>query len=79
MLKQLRTANMEVRKMNEEVKELKGRAELAKVKLLYGEISYEEARLMVKPYVDLFNEKSKEIAKKYNVRPKMTSVSNFLR
>ena len=63
----------------EEVKELKGQAELAKMQLQYGEISYDEAKVMAKPYVDAFNDKSKEIAKKYNMRPKTISVNKFLR
>ena len=61
------------------MKDLKGQAELAKMQLQYGAITYDEAKKMAKPYVDAFNEKSKEIAKKYKVRPKTISVSSFLR
>ena len=62
-----------------EVANLREEAELAKVKLLYGEIEYEEAVEMVKPYINAVNEKSKSIAKKYNQRPRFVSVKGYLR
>ena len=63
----------------EEVANLKQDAELAKMKLLYGELDYAEAVEMVKPYINAVNEKSKSIAKKYNQRPKLVSVKGYLR
>lgn len=63
----------------EEVANLREEAELAKVKLLYGEIEYAEAVEMVKPYINAVNEKSKSIANKYNQRPKLVSVKGYLR
>lgn len=60
-------------------KELKMRADAAKANLYLGAITYDEAKEAVKPYVEAFNKKSKEIAKKYNQRPRTITVSKFLR
>lgn len=62
-----------------EAANIREEAELAKVKLLYGEIEYEEAVEMVKPYINAVNEKSKSVAKKYNQRPRFVSVKGYLR
>ena len=62
-----------------EVANIREEAELAKVKLLYGEIEYEEAVEMVKPYINAVNGKSKSVAKKYNQRPRFVSVKGYLR
>jgi hypothetical protein len=47
--------------------------------LRIGEIDFDEAKKLVKPYIELVNSKSKEIAKKYNQKPRLVSVSGFLR
>lgn len=65
--------------MNIENKALKDKAYIAKFKLMHGEISYEEALEQVKPYIDAVNEKSKEIAKKYGMRPKLVNAKGYLR
>lgn len=64
---------------NNEVQELKANAETARAKLLHGVIDYKTAKEMTEPYIDAVNAKSKEIAKKYNMRPKLVSVKAFLR
>lgn len=58
---------------------LKTKAEQARTLLRIGEIDFDEAKKLVKPYIDLVNSKSKEIAKKYNQKPRLVSVSGFLR
>ena len=65
--------------MNEEVRVLKNEAEKVRVLLRSGVIDLTEAKVKVKPYIDLVNKKSKEIAKKYNQRPRMVTASSFLR
>lgn len=65
--------------LKDEVRELKASAETARAKLLYGVIDYKTAKEMTEPYIEAVNAKSKEIAKKYNVRPKLVSVKVFLR
>jgi hypothetical protein len=65
--------------MNDEVRILKNEAEKARVLLRSGIIDLTEAKVKVKPYIDLVNKKSKEIAKKYNQRPRMVTTSSFLR
>lgn len=50
-----------------------------KIKLSLGYITHEEAINELKPVVKQANEKSKEIAKKYNVRAKKISVNSLLR
>lgn len=65
--------------MNEQTIILKTKAEQARTLLRIGEIDFDEAKKLVKPYIDLINSKSKEIAKKYNQKPRLVSVSGFLR
>lgn len=44
-----------------------------------GAISYEQAQRMAKPHIDAMNEKSKEIAKRCGVKPKLISFSAYMR
>ena len=44
-----------------------------------GKISREEAKEHIAPYLDYVNEKSKELAKKYNQRHKEITFSYYLR
>lgn len=50
-------------------------------KALYkmGIITRDEAKRLIKPYADYFNEKSKEIAKKYNQKAQKFNFSAFMR
>lgn len=52
-----------------------------KYKYLYniGACSREEAKENIIPYLDFINNKSKEIAKKYNQRHKKISFANYVR
>lgn len=65
--------------MKAENRELKEKAEQARILYRMGEISREQAKKEVKPYVEAVNAKSKEIAKKYNQRPRLVNIAGFLR
>ncbi|MGE6260884.1 hypothetical protein ACQKCU_23910 [Heyndrickxia sporothermodurans] len=58
---------------------LKHEAEKAKIEYKQRLINREEAKERIHPYVEAFNKKSKEIAKKYHQKPKLLSVSSYLR
>lgn len=57
------------------------REQAYKAKFLYsnGKIQKTEAKDMVKPFEDAFNEKSKQMAKKFGVRAKKFSFAAFMR
>lgn len=59
--------------------ELKHKAYVAKLMYQTGRISRAEAKAEIQPYIDLFNEKSKEIAKKYNQKAKTISFISYVR
>lgn len=65
--------------MSDKTKQLKDRAEKAKHLYNAGVITRAEAKKEVQPYIDHFNENSKEIAKKYNMKPKYISFNMFCR
>lgn len=44
-----------------------------------NQCSRDKAKEMIQPYLDLVNEKSKEIAKKYNQRPKFITFNPYVR
>jgi len=44
-----------------------------------GAIDYEKAKELAKPHIDAINEKSREIAKKHGVKPKLVGFHNFVR
>ena len=44
-----------------------------------GAISYDRAREMAKPHLDAMNEKSREIAKRLGVKPKLINFTSFMR
>lgn len=43
------------------------------------EVSREEAKEKIMPYIETFNNKSTEIAKKYGMKPKTISFAKFIR
>lgn len=65
--------------MKEETRQLKIKAEQARSLYRIGKISYSEAISSIKPYIDKVNIKSKELAKKYNQRPRLVQISSFIR
>lgn len=44
-----------------------------------GAITYGRAKEMAKPHLDAMNEKSKEIAKRLGVKPKLINFTSFMR
>lgn len=46
---------------------------------LMNEVSREEAMNQIMPYIDAFNKKSAEIAKKYGMKPKKISFIKYVR
>lgn len=65
--------------MNERINTLLIEAKEARANLIHGIITYHQAKLIVESFVDAYNEKSKEVAKKYNLKPKLINSSSFLR
>jgi len=44
-----------------------------------GAVNYDQAKKMAKPHIDAINEKSREIAKKHGVKPRLVGFHNFVR
>lgn len=65
--------------MTNEVEMLYREAFFAKELLRVNEISYDEAKKRIMPYINKYNEVSKEKAKKFKVRPLILSFSSFIR
>jgi putative uncharacterized protein gp37 len=61
------------------MEELKNKAFDARVSYKNGFITRTEAKEYIQPYIDMFNKKSKEIAKKYGMKPKTITMAGFLR
>lgn len=59
--------------------ELKNQAEYYRFLYRINQCDREVAKEMIQPYLDLVNEKSKEIAKKYNQRPKLVQFVSYVR
>ena len=51
------------------------------IRCLYGtgKITREQALAQLKPYIDLVNEKSIKLAKKFGVKPKLVTLETYLR
>ena len=47
--------------------------------LKLGAIDYDKAKEMAQPHIDAINEKSKEIAKKHGVKPRLVGFHNFVK
>jgi hypothetical protein len=57
----------------------KEQLEIIKLRLLTNDISFKQAKELSKEYIDNINNKSKEIAKKYNQRPKLINFAGIIR
>jgi polyhydroxyalkanoate synthesis regulator phasin len=44
-----------------------------------GAISFDKAKQMAQPHIDAINKKSKEIAHKHGVKPRLVGFHNFIR
>lgn len=65
--------------MTDETIKLRQDAMQAKADYMLGRINQAEAKKRVEPYIQAVNEKAKQLAKKYNQRPKLVSTASFLR
>lgn len=65
--------------MNKETEKLLNQARKAAFDYNVGLITRKECKELVMPYINLYNEKSVEIAKKYNVNPKKINFCSFIR
>ena len=65
--------------MREEIMELKQKAENAKYLYRKNAINRETAKEEIMPYIEAYNEKSLEIAKKYNQKVKKLTFASFVR
>lgn len=54
-------------------------AQSARIAYKQNLITREKAMEDIMPYIDLYNKKSQEIAKKYGVKPKFLSFISFIR
>jgi hypothetical protein len=61
------------------IEELKSKAEQAKFLYRTRQITREEAQAEIVPYLEQFNIKSKEVAKKYGVKPKLVNFVGWIR
>lgn len=59
--------------------EIRANAEKARAEYRMGLISLDEAKKMIKPYKEMFDIKSRELAKKYGVKPRYLSYVSYLR
>jgi hypothetical protein len=59
--------------------QLKVNAEKGRVLYNSGQISREEAKDLIMPYINTFNEKTIEIAKNYGMKPKKISFGQYIR
>jgi len=53
--------------------------DLIKRKYFSGELTYDQAKRIAIPIIEIINKKSKEIAKKYKQKPKLISFAGFMR
>ena len=65
--------------MKDSVALLKEQADIASIEYRYNKISREQAKKCIMPYINVANEKSKELAKKYNMKPKLIDFNSFVR
>jgi polyhydroxyalkanoate synthesis regulator phasin len=61
------------------IKSLQAQAEEAKALYKIGSITREEAQKKIDPYINAFNAKSEELAKKFNQKVKRISLVTYLR
>lgn len=59
--------------------ELKRKAEEGRILYNRGDITREQAKEYIMPYINAFNEKSIAIAKKYGMKPKTISFGQYMR
>ena len=53
--------------------------DILKARFLNKEISYDELKELSKPLVKAYNDKSREMASKHKIKPKMFNLSAYMR
>jgi hypothetical protein len=66
-------------KTKEEIFRLLNEAEIAREAFYNNKITYEECLLRIKLYANAFNDKSRELAKKYGRKHVKFNISSFMR
>lgn len=61
------------------MEDLKIQAEKARILYNSGQITREEAKRQIQPYLDALNAKAKELAVKYNQKPKKVEFGYYVR
>jgi hypothetical protein len=59
--------------------QFKDQAERAKIQYKLGQITRKEAQTQIEPFVTEYNDKAKEIAKKWNQKPRLISFASYIR
>lgn len=65
--------------MTTEAQENRTKIEAIRAQLSRGFITYEQAKQQAEPVIAKINAKAKEIAKKYNQRPRLVSFNEIMR
>lgn len=65
--------------MTNEAKQNREKINALKTALALGRITYDEARQQAEPIIATINAKAREIAKKYNQRPRLVSFNEIFR
>lgn len=65
--------------MINEAKQNREKIEAIRVQLSHGVITYEQAKKQAEPIIASINARAKEIAKKYNQRPRLVSFNEIMR
>ena len=65
--------------MTNEAKQNREKIEAIIGQLSHGFITYEQAKKQAEPIIASINDKSKEIARKYNQRPRLVSFNEIMR
>lgn len=61
------------------INELRAQAEHYRTLYRMGAVDVAKAKEMINPYIEAVNEKSKQLAKQYNVKPKFVSFGGYCR
>lgn len=67
------------RAMTPETKQLFEQANIARSDFKQGRITREQCTRLIAPYAELYNAKAKEIGKEFGMRPKLFSMTSYLR
>lgn len=65
--------------MTNEAKQNRDKIDAIKAGLAHGFITYDEARQQAEPIIATINAKAREIAKKYNQRPRLVTFNEIFR